>query len=179
MNYRSHRSRTGFTMMELLIALAIITLLMGGGFALTRNLRAEEKIARPVGEITTLAKRAWMRAMAEQRSWQIRMSANQLVLEPKQPLMAADATMMAAVDQKLERKSGVEIITLEEGVRLEVMLWADQRPRPPRPDAWIFEGSGLCEPITIRLIFDEKNAVSLRFDPLTAGVQEQSFETLQ
>jgi hypothetical protein len=45
-----------------------------------------------------------------------------------------------------------------------------------RPDwqRWIFQPTGLCEPLTVRIMEDEA-WIEVRFDPLTAGIEEESY----
>ena len=62
---------------------------------------------------------------------------------------------------------------LDELMTLEVRRWGEKYFRKPEGDAWVFEPSGICEPIGIKLIH-EKGFIEMEFNPLTAKIQEQS-----
>ena len=62
---------------------------------------------------------------------------------------------------------------LDELMRLEVRRWGEKHFRKPEGDAWVFESSGICEPIGIKFIH-QKGFIEMEFNPLTAKVQDQS-----
>jgi len=169
--------RRAFTLMEMLVALAIIGLLVAGSFIAAGSLNNEKILRTPLNELRIMAKKAWGRSMEEQRAWQIRLVKDRFVLEPRQAIQAEDLKLFQKTDQEMNRASGVESYVLDPQIRMEVRHWGEEQWHPPLPDSWIFEHSGLCEPINIRFISDVAS-VTVSFDPLTASVVSESFEYL-
>jgi prepilin-type N-terminal cleavage/methylation domain-containing protein len=163
-----------FTLMEMLVALAIIGLIVSASVVATGALSDERKIRDPLNELRILGKRAWARSMEEQRAWQIRITANSFVLEPKQPVHADDLKLFKDVDAQMKRSSGIDTYQVDPEIRVEVRHWGEAEWHTPRPDAWVFEQSGLCEPINIKFI-SEFATIAVSFDPLTAAVVSEEF----
>jgi prepilin-type N-terminal cleavage/methylation domain-containing protein len=163
-----------FTLMEMLVALAIIGLIAAGSMIAAGSLNDERKLRAPLNELRIMSKRAWARSMEEQRAWQIKLLPDRFVLEPKQPIHADDLKMFTDVDAQLKRGSGVDSYKIDPEVRMEVRHWGETEWHVARPDAWVFEHSGLCEPINIRFISDFAT-ITVSFDPLTAAVSSEEF----
>jgi hypothetical protein len=59
---------------------------------------------------------------------------------------------------------------LPEGWKLQVRRFSETRfRRPERGEFWEFNGAGICEPITLKLVGEEEST-TLQFDPLTGEV---------
>lgn len=168
------RSRSAFTLMEMLVALAIIAIIIAGSMIAVGALNDERKLRAPLNELRIMAKKSWARSMEEQRAWQIKLLPDRLVLEPKQPIHADDLKLFQDVDKELNRGSGQDVIKIDPEIRMEVRHWGEADWHVPRPDAWVFEHSGLCEPINIRFISDYAT-IQVSFDPLTAAVANEEF----
>jgi prepilin-type N-terminal cleavage/methylation domain-containing protein len=166
--------RRAFTLMEMLVALAIIGLIMAGSMIAVGSLNDERNLRAPLNELRMMGKRAWARSMEEQRSWQIKLLADRFVLEPKQPINVDDAKMFKEVDTQLKRGSGVDSYVINPEIKMEVRHWGESEWHVARPDAWVFEHSGLCEPINIRFS-SEYATITVSFDPLTAAVASEEF----
>ena len=166
--------RRAFTLMEMLVALAIIGVIISGSVIAVGSLNDERNLRAPLNELRIMGKRAWARSMEEQRAWQIKLLPDRFVLEPKQPVNADDLKLFKDVDTKLGRGSGIDTYVIDPEVRMEVRHWGETEWHAPRPDAWVFEHSGLCEPINIRFVSDFATVV-VSFDPLTAAVASEEF----
>ena len=83
----------------------------------------------------------------------------------------ADLMDMMASDESPSGMLGA--YQLDELMTLEVRRWGEKYFRKPEGDAWVFEPSGICEPIGIKLIHD-KGFIEMEFNPLTAKIQDQS-----
>jgi prepilin-type N-terminal cleavage/methylation domain-containing protein len=166
--------RRAFTLMEMLVALAIIGVIIAGSMVAVGSLNDERVLRAPLNELRIMGKRAWARSMEEQRAWQIKLLPDRFVLEPKQPINAEDLKLFKEVDAQLKRGSGVDTYIIDPEIKMEVRHWGETEWHPPQPDAWVFEHSGLCEPINIR--FSSAFAtVVVSFDPLTAAVSSEEF----
>jgi prepilin-type N-terminal cleavage/methylation domain-containing protein len=166
--------RRAFTLMEMLVALAIIGIIVAGSMVAVGSLNDERKLRAPLNEIRIMGKRAWARSMEEQRSWQIKLLPDRFVLEPKQPINEEDLKMFREVDEQMKRGSGIESYVIDPSIKMEVRHWGEAEWHVPRPDAWVFEHSGLCEPINIRFS-SEYATIQVSFDPLTAAVAFEEF----
>jgi prepilin-type N-terminal cleavage/methylation domain-containing protein len=166
--------RRAFTLMEMLVALAIIGVIISGSMIAVGSLNDERALRAPLNELRIMGKRAWARSMEEQRAWQIKLLPDRIVLEPKQPIHADDLKLFKEVDEQMKRGSGVDTYIIDPEIKMEVRHWGETEWHVPRPDAWVFEHSGLCEPINIR--FSSAYAtVEVSFDPLTAAVSNEEF----
>ena len=73
-----------------------------------------------------------------------------------QPEVAALIAMRQPFMVKAEamQNGGIEIVDVENGIQMEVRHWGEKKPWfVPQPDpttVWVFEHSGLCEPISVR-----------------------------
>ena len=68
--------------------------------------------------------------------------------------------------------SSIKDYQLDDDMRLEVRRWGDKHFRPPEGDSWVFEPSGICEPLSVRL-YHPAGVIEMEFNPLTAKVAEQ------
>jgi prepilin-type N-terminal cleavage/methylation domain-containing protein len=167
-------NRRAFTLIELLVALAIIGIIVVSSMVAVGSLNDERRLREPLNELRMMAKRSWGRSMEEQRAWQIRLMPQEFILEPKQPINMDDLKLFTDADAKLNRGNGVTSYKIDPEIRMEVRHWGEPQWHSPGPDAWVFEHSGLCEPINIRFI-SAFGTVQVSFDPLTADVVNEEF----
>ena len=168
--------RRAFTLMEMLIVLAIIGLVFAGTFTGLSSLNSQKVLTQPYDDIRSMAKTAWQRALAEQRPYQIRFYPDRFVLEPRQAANEDDYKLSQKTDKPVQQGSEVETVTIPPEVLMEVRRWGQSqwiRPQVSPPVAWIFEHSGLCEPMSVRFTSEESGTLGGRFDPLTASVIEE------
>jgi hypothetical protein len=69
----------------------------------------------------------------------------------------------------------VKPVTLPPDMIVEVRRWGQPQwvqLKNKMEAAWVFEQSGLCEPISVRFTND-RGTVGAQFDPLTASVKEE------
>jgi prepilin-type N-terminal cleavage/methylation domain-containing protein len=163
-----------FTLMEILVALAIVGLIAAGSMIAVGSLNDERDLRAPLNELRIMAKKSWARSMEEQRAWQIKLLPDRFVLEPKQPIHADDLKLFKEVDEQMKRGSGIDSYVIDPSVKMEVRHFGETEWHVARPDAWVFEHSGLCEPINIRFI-SAFATITVSFDPLTAAVASEEF----
>ena len=161
-------SMAGFTLIELMVGLGIVFILLGVGTHAGRFWAAEQALHKPMDKLKEFAKRACHLAIAEQRDWEIVINARSIEMRPKQAASEADQRFLDAADTKLERKPGGESVTFEPDIRLAIRRFGEEKWQNPRPDHWVFQHSGICEPIHFR-VEREGRALEVTFDPLTAG----------
>jgi prepilin-type N-terminal cleavage/methylation domain-containing protein len=167
--------RRAFTLMEMLLVLAIIGMVFAGSYIGISSLNDQQALHEPYENLRSMAKTAWQRSLSEQNSWQIRFYPDRFVLEPKQAVNEDDRRMFMERDREMNRGSGVETVVVAPEILMEVRRWGQPhwfRPEKGMLVAWIFEHSGLCEPISVRFT-SEHGTVGAQFDPLTASVKEE------
>jgi hypothetical protein len=71
-------------------------------------------------------------------------------------------------------EEAVETYRLPRGMTYQIRPFASDNILKPDEQRWIFQPSGLCEPITIRVMEDEA-WMEVRFDALTAGLADESY----
>jgi hypothetical protein len=121
-----------------------------------------------------MAKTAWQRSMTEQRAWQIHFFAGRFTLEPQMAINQDDQRMFNDSDRQKERGTGLATVHVPEGIMMEVKKWGQSQWITVQQKVeltWVFEQSGLCEPISVRFTSD-RGTVGAQFDPLTASVRE-------
>ncbi|MBP7949871.1 MAG: prepilin-type N-terminal cleavage/methylation domain-containing protein [Verrucomicrobiales bacterium] len=169
---RTPDNRGGFTLLELMIVMAIAVLLVGIGAKGMGAWDDSAKLRRPLDEMKVLAKKAWHRAIAEQRDWEIVIKPRSLELRPKQAAASEDQKFLDAADKQLGRDSGIEVKTFDADISFAVRRFGEEKWQTPRPDYWVFKHSGICEPLMFR-VERENRWTEVQFDPLTAGVQRE------
>ncbi len=151
-----------------MVGLGIVLILIGVGTHAGTFWAADQKLHKPMDKLKEMAKRASHLAIAEQRDWEVIITEHSLELRPKQAASEADQTFLATADKKLERKPTDELVNFEENVVFAVRRFGEDKWQKPRPDHWVFQHSGICEPIRVRVEFEQR-ALEVGFDPLTAG----------
>ena len=152
-------SAPAFTILEIVMVLAITVLLIGAATpALTGMLRAEQ-LKAPARELEAMAITARCNALAEQRPYQI-------VLRPD--------------GFQLERPGGeardgvLANFTLPGGVDFELATWPEEKWGKPKRHVWYFAPTGLCEPI--RVMFRKGDSYfSQKYSAVTGWDQEETF----
>ena len=173
-------SRRAFTLMEMMIVLAVIGLVFAGSIVGLSGLSDEAILKKPWDKLRPMAKQAWMRALSEQRAYQIRFYANKFVLEPRQAINTDDRKMLAAADVQQGRGSGVETVDLDPEAHfvVEIRRWGQREWVKLEKDmsvAWVFEQSGLLEPLSVRFS-TETGTIGGQFDPLSASLEKEFFD---
>lgn len=142
------RTRWGYTLFEILLALAIVAVLLGISVPLVMESMQESELemAGTMLEETALA-------------------AHSSALE------TGVAKRIGLEDRGLVSKApAVPNGRLPDGFKLQVRRFTESRfRRPGLGEYWEFNGAGICEPIALRIVGEKESAV-LQFDPLTAQV---------
>ena len=167
------RSPAGFTLIEIVVSFVLIVLIIGVGVLSLTTESARKQITKPASELKKYARRGLQMAINNRRSFAIELTPDSFALR--------EGTGVANPGEDFDRFSGEEDVTagmlgsyqLDDLMRLEVRRWGEKYFRKPEADAWVFEPSGICEPIHIKLIH-QKGFIEMEFNPLTAKVQDQS-----
>ena len=173
----------GFTLLEIVIVLAIAAVVMGGAVGMMVYSSDERVLRNASGEIELLAKRARTTAILLQTPYALEFREGIVKLMP-----LAEAGRVEKRTVSGRRIGGEPVVPegggerweyrLEGGMEVFVQRWNSTQWLATRKDAvhvWRFDPNGLCEPISVRLAL-EKSWTEDSFNPLTATVRETSME---
>ena len=181
----SRSSMRGFTLIEILVGFCLLFLIIGvGAYSLSAQ-SAKKKIVEPATELQSLARRGMQMAITNRRPFVLAISENSIVLQESR---IRSGSIGIVFDDGPE-PGVIDSFELPEFMRFLVRSWEDKYFRPPeevRSDdeevyRWIFESSGICEPLGIKLICEEEGSegmLTMEFNPLTAQIQEPLNKTI-
>jgi prepilin-type N-terminal cleavage/methylation domain-containing protein len=179
----------GFTLIEIVLVLALIALMVGGALGLMIASDDERVLRRSSVEIEALAKRARAVAALQQRPYALEfyeqtvtlMPLAEAILEPRdrEKAMEHQEAMIAEGGAPAPAFNPVHASwTVEEDVRMFVRRWASDAWLPVDPKnrhVWRFEPEGFCEPVGVKFQMG-RSWLEAEFHPLTAGIRDQSQE---
>ena len=173
----------GFTLLEIVIVLAISAVVMGGAVGLMVYSSDERVLRNASGEIELLAKRARTIAILRQTPYAIEFRPGSVRLLP-----LAEAGRVEKRTVGGRRIGGETVVEegsgerwqypLEGGMEVFVRRWNSSEWLATRKNAvhvWRFDPNGLCEPISVRLAL-ENSWTEDSYNPLTATVRENFME---
>jgi type II secretory pathway pseudopilin PulG len=160
------RPNAGFTLFEICLALFIVLLVLAAAIPATSGLLAEQNLRGEVRELVLFAKTARRQAIQEQRPYQITFSPAGFILEPLAPPVTEKAAPEAAAPFE------PLVSTLPSGTVLTLQRWGDKDWIKPKEERWIFQGTGLTEPLSFRFQRGE-SWIEIDLNPLTASIDEE------
>ncbi|MBB5352252.1 prepilin-type N-terminal cleavage/methylation domain-containing protein [Haloferula luteola] len=179
----SDRRPGGFTLLEIIIVLALSVMIIGGAAGMMYFNRDEARLNNAVGEVEVLAKRARSLATLQQKPYALEFTAHQVNLLPyAEALMDPndrDYYLQAAVEREGEIAPVTSSFVVDDDLMVLVRRWATGTWQPvERQDRqiWRFDPQGICEPLGVRLETQNGNWIAVLFHPLTAAVAESESE---
>ena len=169
---RQQRSTAGFTLIEVVVSFVLIVLIIGVGVLSLATESARKQITKPAGELKKYARRGLQMAINKRRTFAIQLNQDSFVLREGSG-DSADEDDFNGLAGNEDPSGMLGAYQLDELMTLEVRRWGEKYFRKPEGDAWVFEPSGICEPIGIKLIH-QKGFIEMEFNPLTAKIQDQS-----
>lgn len=146
----------GYTLIEIVLVLAIMALIIGATIPLSSGFRREQRLRDPVRELLVLAKTARAEAMTTGR-------ATGLVFHKE-----GFGLLRPGAEEP------TDVFHLPARMSYTLTPFGMEKPLKPDGQTWVFQPTGLCEPITFRL--QEGEAwIQVAFDPLTADLAEESY----
>ena len=146
----------GYTLLEIALVVTIIVLLVGAAVPLTSGFVREQRLRESVLDLLVMAKTARMDAMTSGQ-------ASEIVFEKKGFAL-----------RRTGGEGAAESVRLARGTTYQLRPFAADKAMRPDGQRWIFQPSGLCEPIAVRIMEDEA-WIEVQFDPLTAGIEDESY----
>ncbi len=151
------RSRAAFTMIELMLAVAIAVIVMALAVPSVRGLSAEQRLRATFEKLDDLARKAQINAVAQQRSWVLVWEPGMISLQPDAP----------TAEEKEAGGGGTRedmAVGEEESYTLE-RTWSLLPPKDT-PGEWTFWRSGVCEPVRV-LYQGPEGSWTAQYNPLT------------
>lgn len=149
-------ARSAYTLIEIMLVMALIALLLGTAVPLVSGFSREQKLRDVVRELLVMAKTARTDAVTTGHAAEIVFGKRAFSLR------RSDETEPGRTE------------TIPAGMAYTLRAFGAEKAQKPDGQRWVFQPSGLCEPITVRVV-DDDAWMEVRFDPLTAGIAEESF----
>ena len=187
MNRVLQSRQRGFTLIEIMLTFCILILIIGIGALSLSSQSSKKKITEPALELTSLARQGMQMAITNRRPFVLAINENSVSLQNFS--RKSNSFGSFSFNDDIDEGSGkIQSFELPEGMRFMVRGWEDKYFRIPgevRDDGeetyfWVFESSGICEPIGVKLISEVEGyegMITMDFNPLTAQTQETLTKT--
>lgn len=177
------RTRGGFSLLEIVMVLAIAAMVMGGAVGLMVYHSSESELRRVSSEIEVFAKQARTISMLQQKPYAVQFVPGKVLLLP---LAEITGILESSGSRSPEESSGNpetnapihKEIVLRPDLEVSVRRWASDSwlvPDERNSQVWRFDPNGLCEPLAIRMVYDG-SMMENEFHPLTAAIRETFME---
>jgi prepilin-type N-terminal cleavage/methylation domain-containing protein len=183
---RTTKSPKGFTLLEIVIVLAISAIVIGGAIGLVIFSGDERTLRSATGEIELMAKRARTIAILKQTPYALEFREGVVRMMP-----LAQAGQSEKPESRLaESEAGSETnfadkkreYVLDPSLSVFFRHWNTEKWLTTVKNdvhVWRFDPDGLCEPISLRLVLDNSSAENT-YHPLTAtAVKEESISEIR
>ena len=179
---RTNKRRPGFTLIEIVMVLAIAAVVMGGAVGLMIYSSDERTLRDASGEIELMAKRARVIAIFHQTPY---------ALEFREGVVRLMPLAEAGKDEKKTLKNRKDVApsasaanesrqyVLGNGLNIFIRRWDSEEWHGTVKNTvhvWRFDPDGLCEPLSVRLTLD-KSWSEDTYHPLTATISSSALET--
>lgn len=177
---RTIKARQGFTLLELVIVLAIASLVMGGAIGMMVYSSDERALREASTEIESMAKRARASAILNQTPYALEFSEGAVRLMPLAEVVGIE-NIMASGTRGTGEHGGTGVrsdFSLGDGMELHVRRWGArgwEQVAKRVVHVWRFDPDGLCEPLGVRLVVGE-NWIEDEYHPLTAAIRESQMQ---
>jgi prepilin-type N-terminal cleavage/methylation domain-containing protein len=168
------RGRGGFTIIEIVITLSIVALLIALALGSTITLSHTRALEEPISKVQEYAKKARNMAILEQRPYMLEILPHSVAVYSLVSTAGNTAGGFGAA-QAATPKGRIEYFEFDPDVTLSVRRWRATEFSPPERQVWIFERSGLCEPLAVRA--DSAHGfIEVSFNALDAHVEDKASE---
>jgi prepilin-type N-terminal cleavage/methylation domain-containing protein len=173
-------ARGGFTLIEIVIVLAIAAIIMGGAVGVMVYSSDERVLRDASGEIELLAKRARTIAILNQTPYALEFREGTVKLLPLAQAGLDDKKLKRQIFTEAEPQNTSENrqLKLEDGMELRIRRWNSDdwlSTVKNTVHVWRFDPNGLCEPVSVRLTLG-RSWIEDTYHPLTATIRDSQLE---
>lgn len=176
---KTNKPQRGFTLIEIVMVLAISAMLMGGAIGLMIFSSDERVLRNASGEIELLAKNARTISILNQTPYALEFREGTVRLLPfAQAGQDLEKSKKSRGDAEEESVDESRQIQLESGVEVAVRHWNSEewlKTEKKNVHVWRFDPDGLCEPLSVKLTLGKSWSVDT-YHPLTATISESELE---
>lgn len=166
----------GFTLLEVVIVLAIVGVIMGGAIGMIVYSSDERVMRDASGEIEQFAKRARTTAILKQTPYALEFREDAVRLLPLAEAGKAVKQLKRRDEDKNDAK--FRVLKLKSGMAISLRRWNSEKWLKTEKDTvhiWRFDPDGLCEPLSVRLALNNSWGVDT-YHPLTATIRDSELE---
>ena len=170
-NQRRPQRKQGFTIVEIVVVLAIIVIMIGASFAYLSGLGPEKEFKEATVELESMAREAQARAIMTH-------TMQRIVFTNKSFLMMENDVQPDTPEEWVTLPIRKRYDVPSQEMEVSIYRWGSIIPTIPSeksPIVWIFPPDGFVEPITVKLTQDE-SYIKQTYHPLTASVVEEEME---
>ena len=185
---RTNKRSGGFTLLEIVIVLAVAAIITGGALSFM-HYSSDERVLRDIsGEVEVMAKRARTAAILQQTPYALEFRADGVRLMPlaeageldRKTGLGNEIGGREVAEEGEEEKSEPirEELIYPDDMAVSVRRWNTVAWIPMTRDAlqiWRFDPDGLCEPVSVRYTID-KGWAEDTYHPLTASIRDSQLE---
>lgn len=176
--------RSAFTLLEIVIVLAVTALIIGGAITTVILSSSERKLTDASSEIELLAKKARTASILHQTPYAIQFHPGHVSIRPFAETMEVNRTTALGNEiggttvEENPRPTLREEIEIDPDISLSIRHWNTEAFLVPTENlipVWRFDPDGLSEPLTIRLTMGTSYAQDT-YHPLTATIADSELE---
>lgn len=171
----------GFTLIEIIMVLAIAALVIGGAMGLMAYSSDERSLRKTSGKIEYMAKQARTMSILHQTPYALEFSEKGIQLMPlAQTGMGGKEAMSSRKQEPIPdpaASSEDRHTDLTNGMTLSMRRWnsSEWLTTSKNVQYWRFDPDGICEPVSIRLSLGNSWAEDT-YHPLTATIRDSQLE---
>ena len=177
---RTFDPKPGLTLLELVIALMIGILLIGGAAGVMVFSSDEVALKKAAREVESLAKRARTTAVLKQTPYALEFTPGMVRLMPLAEALNVEDEVEHLDDEIKEEDTGAVRweLSLDNGMGSQMRRWDTDEwivIQNEERQLWRFDPNGLCEPIGLELWLED-GRISMEFNPLTAAISTTTYQ---
>jgi prepilin-type N-terminal cleavage/methylation domain-containing protein len=182
---RTTDRRNGFTLIEIVMVIAIAAVVMGGAVGLMVYSSDERALRDGSGEIELLAKRARIISIRQQTPYALEFRPGTVRLLPLAEAGVIERTTGSgrSIGGEVVEPEGQnrvrDAILLDPSLSIFIRRWNSEAWLPMSENlvhVWRFDPDGLCEPISVRLTTTSGSWNEDYYHPLTATIRDSEME---